>query len=144
MNILSKISSLLTPRERLQGGMLLIALVMMGIMDVAGVASIMPFIAVLTTPALVESNKWLYWAYSFFGLPNINAFIFYLGIIVLAVLVINNTVKACNVMYMTRFTNMCRHSMSRRMLACYLYKPYVFFLNRNTAELGKHKWAARF
>jgi ABC-type multidrug transport system fused ATPase/permease subunit len=138
LNILSKISSLLTPRERFQGGMLLIALVIMGLMDVASVVSIMPFIAILATPALAESNKWLHWTYSFFGFSNINAFIFFLGGIVMAALVINNTVKACILWYTTRFANICRHSMASRMLTSYLYKPYVFFLNRNTAELGKN------
>lgn len=138
MGISTKILSLLTPRERFNGGILLFALVMMGIMDVAGVVSIMPFIAVLATPALVESNRWLHWGYSFFGFSSINTFLFFLGILVMAVLVIDNTLKACVLWHMIRFTNMCRHSMSKRMLASYLYRPYVFFLNRNTAELGKN------
>lgn len=138
MNFLSKISSLLTPRERFRGGMLLIVLVIMGLMDMASVVSIMPFIAILASPSLAESNKWLHWTYTSFGFSNINAFIFFLGGIVMAVLLINNAVKASILWYTTQFANICRHSMATRMLTSYLYKPYVFFLNRNTAELGKN------
>ena len=56
MNAFSKTVALLTPRERFHGGILIIVLVLMGIPEVAGIASIMPFIAVLATPVLVESN----------------------------------------------------------------------------------------
>jgi len=138
MNAFSKTVALLTPRERFHGGILIIVLVLMGIPEVAGIASIMPFIAVLATPVLVESNKWLNWCYSYLDFSSINSFLFFLGVMVIAVLVINNACKAFVSWYIARYTNMCRHSMSRRMLASYLCKPYVFFLNRNTAELGKN------
>jgi len=37
-----------------------------------------------------------------------------------------------------RFTSMRNFSISRRLLSTYLHQPYVFFLNKNTTELGKN------
>ena len=37
-----------------------------------------------------------------------------------------------------RFTSMRNFSISRHLLSKYLHQPYVFFLNKNTVELGKN------
>ena len=138
MNHVSKILSLLTSKEKVQGGLILVAMVAMGLIDTLGVVSIMPFVAVLATPSMVHTNKWLQWGYCLFSFSNVNRYLFFLGVLVMAVIVVNNTSKAWFTWYMTRYTNMCRHFVSRRMMESYLCKPYVFFLNRNTAELGKN------
>ena len=56
MKTFKKIFDLLSPRERKQVFYLLIMVLFMALLDVVGVASIMPFIAVLTNPDLIESN----------------------------------------------------------------------------------------
>ena len=56
MQILNKIIFLLTPRERKRAGLLMIMILIMALLDMVGVASIMPFITVLTNPDIVEKN----------------------------------------------------------------------------------------
>ena len=46
---------------------------------VAGVASIMPFMAVVANPEVVENNKYLLWAYLTFGFNSLNSFLVFLG-----------------------------------------------------------------
>ena len=55
----------------------------MGFLDLLGVASIMPFMAVLTDPNIIESNRILNTAFKTsinFGVENKQQFIFLLGI----------------------------------------------------------------
>ncbi len=56
MNTLKKILILLTSKERNRAILLLVMILIMAILDTIGVASIMPFIAVLTNPEIVEKN----------------------------------------------------------------------------------------
>ena len=51
-----KIIFLLTPKERNRAVLLLIMILIMAILDTLGEASIMPFIAVLTNPEIIEKN----------------------------------------------------------------------------------------
>ena len=78
MKTLNKILFLLTPRERNRAVILLVMILIMAILDTIGVASIMPFIAVLTNPEIVEKNLFLEFIYGkskIFGVENINEFI---------------------------------------------------------------------
>ena len=82
MNTLNKILFLLTAQERKRGVLLLFMILIMAILDAVGVASIMPFIAVLTNPQIVESNFYLkifYEKSKFFGVESVNEFIIFLG-----------------------------------------------------------------
>ena len=54
MQFYKKILYLLTPRERITAILLLILIITMAILDMIGVASILPFVAVLTNPSLIQ------------------------------------------------------------------------------------------
>jgi uncharacterized membrane protein YqaE (UPF0057 family) len=56
MQTIKKYLFLLTPRERKDAGLLLFMILIMALLEMIGVASILPFVAVLTNPGLVETN----------------------------------------------------------------------------------------
>ena len=56
MQILKKILFLLSPQERKKAVLLLLMILMMALIDVIGVASILPFMSVLVNPSLIEKN----------------------------------------------------------------------------------------
>ena len=63
-------------------------ILIMGFLEMAGVASIMPFIGVLTNPELVYSNNILNHIYTYsenLGIKNSFQFLFLLGILVLVI-----------------------------------------------------------
>ena len=61
MQTLKKILFLLTPKERSRAILLFIMILIMAILDTLGVASILPFIAVLTNPEIIKSTS--FWNY---------------------------------------------------------------------------------
>lgn len=131
---------LLTPKERKRALLLLIMLLFMALLDLLGVASILPFITVLANPSLIETNAILNKIFLFsntLGIKNNNDFFFALGIIVFAILVISLGFKALITYVKLRFTGMLEYNISRRLVEGYLHQPYSWFLNRNSADLGK-------
>lgn len=136
MNTFKKILSLLSRQERRRGCLLLFMILIMAILDTMGVASIIPFLSVLGNPELVEKNHWLSMAYRQFGFTEPKNFLFLLGLVVFVVLFSSIAFKALTQWAMLRFTFMRMHNLSCRLLEGYLERPYMWYLNRNTADLA--------
>ena len=84
MQTLKKLLFLLSAHEKKRAGLLLIMILILSFLDMIGVASIMPFIAVLTNPSLVESNfflKYMFQASGIFGVESAQEFMFFLGVL---------------------------------------------------------------
>ena len=56
MKTLKKAISLLTPHERKRGLLVLVLVIGMSLLETAGVASVMPFLAVLGNPEMLNTN----------------------------------------------------------------------------------------
>lgn len=136
--IVKKIYSLLNKQERRLFFYLTTAMIVMGLIDVAGIASIMPFMAVVANPVVVQNNHYLAWAYKFLGFTSVNGFLIFLGLLVFATLLLSNAMKALVLWFELNFVHFRLYSLSRRLFFSYLSQPYVFFLGQNTAILGKN------
>ena len=68
METFSKALSLLTPNERRRGILVLFIVAFTGVFEVVGVASVLPFLSVLSNPVLVETNELLNKLYLIFDL----------------------------------------------------------------------------
>lgn len=140
METISKLLDLLSPAERKRAGVLMAMMLVMALLDMLGVASILPFIAVLANPALVETNPILSWAYHLsanVGVASVEQFLFLLGFLVFVFLVFSLVFKALTTYAQMRFALMREFSIGKRLVEAYLYQPYSWFLNRHSADLGK-------
>ena len=141
MQIIKKILFILSPAERKRAGLVLVMILIMAFLDMLGVASIMPFMAVLANPEVIETNAILHAAYNasyVFGVSTPQKFIFMLGILVFVMLVVTLFVKALATFAQTRFVFMREYSIGKRLVEGYLHQPYSWFLTRNSADLGKN------
>jgi ABC-type multidrug transport system fused ATPase/permease subunit len=132
-----KLRALLSPREKRQALLLLAMMLVLGMVEMAGVASIFPLIAVLSNPGLVESNEWLKLAYDTLGFTSLNAFFIFLSAAVFALIVVRTLFTALTSYGLLRYAQMRSHGLSVRLLGSYLRRPYAFFLNRHSADMGK-------
>ncbi len=140
MEIIKKLVDLLSPAEYKSAGMLMAMILVMAFIDTLGVASILPFIAVLSNPSLVETNPILFKAYRFsesLGVSSIDQFLFLFGFFVFVLLVFSLAVKALTTYAQTRFALMREYSIGKRLVEGYLHQPYCWFLNRHSSDLGK-------
>ena len=140
MKSLKKIIYLLTRHEKVRAVWLLIMILSMALIDMMGIASIMPFIALLTNPEIIETNTILNFAYQkgkIFGIENEHQFLIAIGVFVFLLLIISITFKALTTYIQARFIKMCEYTIAKRLVERYLNQPYSWFLNRNSANLGK-------
>lgn len=138
MDVLRKLFALLTPRERRNLYIVFVAVLVMAALQVLSVASIMPFLSVAADPSVVHENTYLEWAYTTFGFTDTSSFLIALGIGALLALVVSNVFIILTRWLMERYAWGRNHTLSRRLLRSYLYRPYEYFLTRNSAELGKN------
>ena len=59
MQLFKKLLFILSTNQKKKAGLLVIMILILSFLDMLGVASIMPFIAVLTNPSLIETNYFL-------------------------------------------------------------------------------------
>jgi ATP-binding cassette, subfamily B, bacterial PglK len=133
-----KMLDLLSAKERAQLYLIFLAQLFMAGIEMAGIASILPFMAVVSSPKVIETNRWLNKVYRYFEFTSFHSFLFFLGMLVLGLLVFSNLFKALYTWATLKYDNRLNYDLARRLLACYLARPYEFFLNRNTSEMGKN------
>lgn len=135
MTVLQRVGALLGPGERRRAWALIAMLMVMAIFEVIGVASIMPFMAVLARPTVVETNALLAFVYSALGFESTRSFLLFLGGAVFVLLLASIVFKAIVTWALWRFTNLRSHTVTCRLMRSYLAQPYPWYLNRHSADL---------
>ncbi len=130
--------NLLPQNEKKKLYFLFAATLNMSCIEMVGIASIMPFMAVVSNPAVIRTNRWLQKIYGYFQFDTTHSFLLFLGIILFVLLICGNIFKALTVWLTLKYGNRVRYVLERRLLAQYLSRPYSFFLNRNTSDMGKN------
>jgi ABC-type multidrug transport system fused ATPase/permease subunit len=136
IGIYRRLFELLDPPERRQFYGLLILVILMALIDLIGVAVVLPFLAVAADPSKIHDSSALSWLYETSGVTTDAGFILLLGTLVLAFILFGLVVKLVAQYRIVRFSHLRNHSLSRRLLRRYLGHPYVWFLGRNSADLG--------
>jgi len=134
----AKIFALLSKREKRQICWLFGGILIMGLTEITGIVSIAPFMGIVSNPEMIHTNRYLSQVYNALGFSSSNQFLFFSGVVVLSVLAFGNGFSSFITWLLLRFTFLQGHSLSVRLLNKYLSQPYVFFLNRNTADLSKN------
>lgn len=132
---LRTVYALLNRRQRRSLAWLLLVIVLVGLIDVIGLSSIFPFMAVVARPESVESSRVLHYVYQTLGFTSQYRFLFAIGLGVLVIMLLGNSLAALMTMMMLRFSHEIGHELSVRMLGSYLDKPYSFFLTRNSTSM---------
>jgi len=138
VTVIRKIFTLFTKRERRQAYLLLMPMTISAIIDVIGIAFVVPFMMLVSDPSAIEHHEKLAYVYNLFHFQSTHLFLIFLGILVLLVLFCANSFAALTTWLMLRFTANRGATVSHRLLKKYLQQPYVFFLNQNSANLGKN------
>ncbi len=137
---INKILYILSKEERRRAWYLLILILCMALIDMLGVASIMPFIALLTNPETITTNNILNFIYKkseLIGVKDEQDFLIFAGILVFFMLILSISFKALTTYFQSRYIRFCEFSLSERLAVRYIYQPYGWFLNKNSSYIGK-------
>ena len=115
-----------------------IGMIILGILEVVGVVSIVPFMAVVANPQIVEENEYLNMIYVLGEFDNHSDFSVFLGFLMMCVIILINGYSAFMKWKITYFVRAQGYRLEMRMLKYYLSQHYVFFLNRSLPDIGKN------
>lgn len=138
MSQIQSVISLMSKKEKIRFVFLIIGSMLLGVIEVLGVSSIMPFIAVASQPELIQTNEYLFWAYTFFGFTSDKSFLLALGLLLFVFVLLRNIYLALYTYAQTHYTSMRRHSLSLKLFHVYISQRYPFFLNKNSYDFVKN------
>ncbi|MCI5135517.1 MAG: ABC transporter ATP-binding protein, partial [Candidatus Electrothrix sp. AW2] len=136
LDIIRQLRDLLTPSEKRNAVILFCLILATGVMESVSVASIMPFLSVLSNPDVIQKNAYLSYSYKALGFSSSHSFLVFTGGLVFVVVVSSLVLKTLTQYALARFTQMRNYTISTRLLQDYLGQPYSWFLNRHSADLG--------
>lgn len=126
-----------TERERKQFYLILVFLSLTGVVEMVGVASILPFLGVLSDPTVIYTNPILSLIYKKLTFSSEQSFLAFLGCSTFGAILFAQGSKALTAYALSRFGIMSTYSLSMRLFQGYLAQPYEWFLSRNSSELSK-------
>ena len=76
----NQVNLFLGKREKGNAFLLLLLSILTSLFEVAGIVSILPFMAVLSSPEIIDSNKYINLVYNYFNFTETNYFLVFLGL----------------------------------------------------------------
>lgn len=128
---------LLDAAERRQFVTLLLAMTAAALVDVLGIASIGPFLAVLSGGGTTAS-RWLAQLQQHFGISDQRSLFMIAGIASLCLVSLANLLNGWVARALVYYTNLTGFSLGRRVLRSYVTMEHQHLINQNAAEMGKN------
>lgn len=107
----------------------------MGFLEIVGIASILPFMQLISEPNAIEKSSLLAWGYEFFSFESQRSMLIATGLGVIVLITITNLFSIFAVWLQYKYSWAVAHNLGIRLLRTYLQKPYSYFLQKNTSEL---------
>ncbi|MGC4097631.1 MAG: ABC transporter ATP-binding protein [Nitrospira sp.] len=133
--LIKRLQALLNARERRLSYGLFGCMLLAGLVEALGVSSILPFMAVVGNPGLIQTNPWLHYLYALFEFDSTNTFLVGLGAAALVIMVLSNAISLVSSSAILWFSSNLGHSLSTQILSRYVQQPYAYFLDSNSSNL---------
>jgi ABC-type multidrug transport system fused ATPase/permease subunit len=142
MSTLQKLFFILTRREKIQ--ILLLALLMFlgALFETFGIGLLIPFISQLNDPDFINKNAKILWLYQSLGMTSAREFLIWSCIALIGFFVFKNAYMFLLYFVQHRFIYSRRAALVMRVFKSYLEKPYIYHLQRNSAEFLQNAHSA--
>lgn len=123
--------------------LLLLLSVASALLEMAGVTSTLPFMALASNPQQLEQPGRLHLLYVWLGSPELQYFLFGLGVLVLSALTLSNLLVAFSLWVGYRFSHEQQQRLSGRLFDSILSQRYQWHISHHHLTLGYHLGQAR-
>lgn len=138
LDIIYRLWKTLTQLEKRKFVIVLILTILMAFLETLGVISIMPFLAVLSSPDIIQNDQKFYYFYEILNATSYTNFTIKLGLVSMVLIILSAIFKVIHSYGTSRFVSLQRHYLSTRLLSIYLKQDYEFFIQNNSSELTKN------
>ena len=131
------ILNLFDRKDKLNLFFLLLLFIASGVIEVLGIASVAPFIALLTKPEYLINNQLYMSIINAYELTNLDATVL-MGSLVIILFATSNIIVAYTLWKTVSFTASQQHKISMIVMKKYLYQPYEFYTKNSSSYLSKN------
>ena len=132
---LKKALTLLGAGERRRLALLLALMLLVAMLETLGIGLLMPYISIVNSPELIDSNRYLNFIYHELGFDSTKNFVVAMSLALVVVFVVKNGVYVLQQYFQSRQLLGLQLSIERRLMGSYLQREYLFFVANNPAEL---------
>jgi ABC-type multidrug transport system fused ATPase/permease subunit len=126
------------PKDCKKGlGWVLVLSLVTAIFETTSVASILPFMALVMDPEILNQYPALKRVLAGMGIHTQQAEVIAAGSITVLVLALGNACSATNLWVQTRYIAKARHQLARELYSGYMQLPYAFHVKRDAASLTR-------
>lgn len=129
--------TLLTPIQRKRFFFLQMLVISMAFAEIVGVASIGPFMALIGNVEILEESNPLAQLYQISGLTRPYDFVFWVGVLVLALLTLGALISMYTIWRLSLFAQKTGTEIGDRLYKHYMYQPWLFHVSESSAQLTK-------
>src|SRR5690606_10286157 len=110
---------------------------LMAASQVIGVASMLPFLKLVTDPGIIESNDMVHVVYEISGAKDYHMFMIVAGVVVLLLITLSSVLTVFTFALQYKVVQQTAYDIERRILINYMQKDYIYFLSDNTSSMAK-------
>ena len=137
-NGIKKISEILDTKSKLRFLYLMILLVVKSILDGFGLGLIVPFIAAIGKPSLIFNNEIFQIINVHFGIETDEQLLIFMSMTLFSYFLLKNLCILFITYYQARLVFSQRAHHSRKLFKSYMYAPYSYHLEHNSAECDRN------
>ena len=137
IKITTQLFSLLTPNQRKRFYLLQFLVILMAFMEIIGVASIIPFMALVGDMTQLQQETFYAQVYQASGIESESEFVVILGIGVVVTLFVSGTISLFTTWRLCMFGTQLGTELSTRLYTHYIKQNWLFHASVNSAKLTK-------
>ena len=107
----------------------------MSFLEVLSVLSVGPFVTFLGNPDILNSNKYFIYFYNYLNFSNENAFLIFISLCVLIIMVISAIVSMFTIWCLSMYGAKIGADLSNRLYNFYIHQPWIFHSVNNSSTL---------
>lgn len=135
--MIRQLFSLLTPQQLKQFYILQLLVVVMAFTELAGIASIAPFMALVGDISLLEKEGLFAELYQLSGIANPMDFLFYTGLAVLVTLTLSTVISMITIWRLSLYAARVGTEIADRLYTHYMHQDWLFHASGSSAHLTK-------
>ncbi|MDC0466390.1 ABC transporter ATP-binding protein/permease [Gammaproteobacteria bacterium] len=135
--LLKELFTLLTPSQRKRFYVLQILVTLVAIIEILSVASIIPFMVLVSDMDQLQEDTFIAQAYQSSGIASETQFMFLIGLCVVTILIISSLISIFTIWKLSMFAYAVGSEISDRLYTYYLRQDWLFHSEGSSAQLTK-------
>lgn len=135
LRIIKKFQLILNKRQKMRVIMIGVMMIIGAFLETLGVGLIMPLVSAITTPDIIDTNKYVRRVCEIFDLHTTRTFMIVVLAALIFIYIFKNIFLFLEYYVQYRFIYNNRYAVQCRLMEVYLHRPYEYFLNADSGEI---------